>query len=424
MTVTGNDNIDVQIDDFEVTITSPDWYGTETLTFTLTNENGSDSDDVDVVVGQAPEIDLIAYRIVNPQVVSYLDSETVPALAIYNDGTGAMTAPFNVNCLIIDALKEVFFDETESCELTIDGGATVVFDFPISCTPDIEGDYTITFTIDLDDGNTDNNEISAEFIVAQHFGEDGPDDFGYLWIDSETDGGPTYSWIDISETGASAIMHNVDTFSGDDNFSEPIEFGFNFPFYGFMYPSYYVDTNGELLLGENTWYEPYPSNGWGNDGNVFNWTYPIPGYTQMPGLIAVFWDDLEADEGVGDIYYQTFGSAPDRYCVIQWHDFRFHSGTGLEDYLNFEVILYENGDILMQYQNLAPARQEPRLRTTSGRVQPSLSRTRRPTSDSATSESWFRQYMAGIRTGRQPPSQRDGNPLLPGRRYAAAGHDL
>ncbi len=353
LTVSGNTEIDAQIDDFEVTFTSADWYGTETLTFSITNENGSDSDDVDVIVEQAPEIDLVAQRIMNPQVMTYLDREMTPALAIRNDGTGAMTASFDVSCLIIDSLEEVFFEETETCDETIDAGAILVFDFPVSCTPDVEGEYTITFTIDLEDGDTDNNEITADFIVSEHFGESDPDSFGYQWIDSETDDGPTYNWIDISETGASAIMQGVDSFSGDDNFSEPIEFGFDFPFYGTTYPSYYVDTNGELLLSENTWYEPYPNSGWGNDGNVFNWTYPIPGYSQMPGLIAVFWDDLEADEGIGDIYYQTFGSAPDRYCVIQWHDFRFHSGSELEDYLDFEVILYENGDILMQYKNVA-----------------------------------------------------------------------
>ncbi len=352
LAVTGNTDINVVIDDFDVTFSSPDWYGTQTLTFTVTNENSSASDEVDVIVEQAPEIDLIAQRILAPQVMTYLEGELYPALSIFNDGTGTISSSFDVSCLIIDSGEEVFFDETASCTESIPGGDSIAFTFPISCTPDMEGEYTITFTIDLEDGDQTNNVITDDFIVAEHFGEGGPDSFSYMWTDSETDGGPTYNWIDISETGTSAIMAGVDSFSGDDNFSEPLEFGFDFPFYGIMYSSFYVDTNGEMLLGENTWYQPYPNNGWGNDGNVFNWTYPIPGYSQMPGLIAVFWDDLEADEGVGDIYYQTFGTAPDRYCVIQWHDFRFHSGTDLAEYLNFEVVLYENGDILMQYQNV------------------------------------------------------------------------
>jgi hypothetical protein len=33
--------------------------------------------------------------------------------------------------------------------------------------------------------------------------------------------------------------------------------------------------------------------------------HPIPGYTQMPALISVYWDDLQADQGTGDVYFQS-----------------------------------------------------------------------------------------------------------------------
>lgn len=118
-------------------------------------------------------------------------------------------------------------------------------------------------------------------------------------------------------------MYGVNAFNGDDNFSEPIPLGFNFPFYGIGYSTAYVDINGEILLAPNTWYTEYPDNGWGNDGNMFNYMYPIPGYSAMPGLIAVYWDDLHCDQGTGDIYFQSFGEEPNRYCVIQWHNLRF-----------------------------------------------------------------------------------------------------
>ncbi|OQC05853.1 MAG: flagellar basal body rod modification protein [Candidatus Cloacimonetes bacterium ADurb.Bin089] len=73
----------------------------------------------------------------------------------------------------------------------------------------------------------------------------------------------------------------------------------------------------------------------------------------MPGLIAVFWDDLHCDQGSGDIYFQSFGEEPNRYCVIQWHNVRFHAGTGVSTLLDFEVILHENGEIVMQYNSTA-----------------------------------------------------------------------
>ena len=135
-------------------------------------------------------------------------------------------------------------------------------------------------------------------------------------------------------------MYGVNSFAGDDNFSEPIPIGFDFPFYGYNRDHFYADINGELLLTDNQWYKPFPNNGWNNDGNIFNFSYPIPGYSEMPALIAVYWDDLFADQGTGNVYFQTFGTAPNRYCVIEWNNLRFSAGTGGSPTLCFEVILH------------------------------------------------------------------------------------
>ena len=66
----------------------------------------------------------------------------------------------------------------------------------------------------------------------------------------------------------------------------------------------------------------------------------------MPALVAPLWDDLEAIEGTGDTYFQTFGEAPNRYCVVEWHDYTFGHGTVQEMTLTFEVIFHENGDMV------------------------------------------------------------------------------
>jgi len=148
-------------------------------------------------------------------------------------------------------------------------------------------------------------------------------------------------------------MYGVNTWAGDDNFSEPIPLSFNFPFYGSNYNIAYVDINGEILLAPNSWYDHFPLTGWDGDGNMFNYMYPIPGYTQMPALIAAYWDDLHADQGTGDVYFQTFGQTPNLYTVIQWHNVRFHAGTNATSLLDFEAILHENGEIVMQYNSTA-----------------------------------------------------------------------
>jgi hypothetical protein len=55
-------------------------------------------------------------------------------------------------------------------------------------------------------------------------GAGGPDSFGYVWIDSDEDGGPTYSWIDIAATGTAVSTTTL----GDDGKVGPFNIGFPF----------------------------------------------------------------------------------------------------------------------------------------------------------------------------------------------------
>ncbi len=308
----------------------------------------------DVKVGQAEANDVGMVSIEAPSAHEFLNTEIYPSGTIQNYGTSDITEDFDIICEIEDETSVTVYTSTFVHSGTLASGATEIINFTDLWQPTEIGEYVVTMTTYLTgDANPANNSIIEETEVVQHYGTGGPDDFGYQWIDSTEEGGPVYDWIEISETGESTIMYGVNQFYGDDNFSEPIDFGFNFPFYSIYYSSFYVDTNGEFLLAENTWYNPYPSLGWGTDGNIFNYVYPIPGYTQMPALIAIYWDDLHVDNGIGDIYFQTFGTAPDRYCVVEWHNVRFHAGTGGDPTLCFEAIFHENGEIVFQYQNVA-----------------------------------------------------------------------
>ena len=308
----------------------------------------------DVKVGQAEPNDVGMVSIEVPEGHHFLDSEIYPTGTIMNYGTSDITEDFDVNCEIRNEDAEVVYNSTFIHTGTLIPDETEEITFTDLWIPDEIGTYYVSMITDLiDDANTNNDGFSIETEIVIHYGTGGPDDFGYQWIDSEVEGGPVYDWIEISETGESAIMYGVDQFYGDDNFSEPIEFGFDFPFYGIPRTYFHVDVNGSFLLAENTWYNHYPTQGWGGDGNIFNYSFPIPGYTQMPALVAIYWDDLHADEGIGDIYFQTFGEAPDRYCVVEWHNVRFHAGTGGDPTLCFEAIFHENGEIIFQYQNVA-----------------------------------------------------------------------
>lgn len=355
LSVSGNQHITVEIDGFNVELSSLNWYGTEELTFSVEDNYGNTAEDVvSVIVEQANVEDIMMFEINMPVFLTCLDDEVQPIIQLINNGNSyidhlTLTLHFN----IYDESSELVFSTEQDEVFTLNPEEYQEVEFIETWTADEEGDYDLEAYFEFDDIIPENNQLTGQTMVREHFSSGGADDFGYRWLDNHTEDGPEFEWIDISETGESAITYNVPGFAGDDNFSEPVPIGFDFNFYGINYSEFYVDVNGELLFADNSWYEAYPSNGWDNDGNVFNWAYPIPGYSQMPALISVYWDDLEADQGTGDVYFQTFGEAPDRYCVIQWYDLRFHTGEGIEELLNFEVIIHESGDIKMQYLNTA-----------------------------------------------------------------------
>lgn len=309
-------------------------------------------DDVKVGSNVAADIGMVSIEI--PSNYHLVNNEIFPSGTIKNFGITDVTTDFDVYCEIVNNSSQVVYNSSVTHSGTLGAGVTDSITFIDSWIPTEIGNYVVTMVTDLDgDEHPDNDSISSETEIVQHYGTGGPDAFGYKWIDSHVDGGPEYNWIEISETGTSAITYGVDEFHGDDNFSEPINFGFSFPFYGIDRDYFYVDVNGEILLAENNWYEPYPNSGWNSDGNMFNYAYPIPGYTGMPGLVAVYWDDLVADDGVGDVFFQTFGEAPNRYCVVEWYNLRFNAGSVEDTTLTFQAIFYENGEIVFQYQNTA-----------------------------------------------------------------------
>lgn len=350
LSVSGNVNITVLIDALEVTFSSPDFNDSETLEFTLTdNISGlTDTDQVVVEVLPPPVFDLAVIQILSPRDHEFQDHAFTPAVSVQNVGLVNFDSVLNVTCEIEDG-QDVVYSGSAYENVFLEPGEAIEISMPEDFTPVSEGVYTATFQVLVDDNNPANDVLSKVFEVVYRVTQGGPDAFGYSFIDSNDASGPVYEWIDISDTGNSSVMYNVDAWGGDDNFSEPVPIGFSFPFYGIDYTQMYIDTNGEILLEDNTWYEEFPDPGWDSDGNMFNYMYPIPGYTQMPALIAVYWDDLIAPEGISDVYFQTFGEAPERYCVVQWDNLRFYAGTGGTPQLKFQVILYENGEFLMQY---------------------------------------------------------------------------
>ena len=244
-------------------------------------------DDVNLNCFETGEADIGLLSIEVPTEYSFINTEIFPSGRVKNFGNADVTAEFVVNCEIVSESSVTVYSSTMPYSGGLIVGEIDTVTFADAWIPTEIGSYTVTMTAILTgDENSENDFKVIETEVVQHYGTGGPDAFGYRWIDSEVEGGPEYDWIEICESGTSAVMYAVSDFYGDDNFSEPIEFGFDFPFYGINYSYFHVDINGEILLTENTWYNHYPLVGWGTDGNCFNYMMPIPGYTNMPALIA------------------------------------------------------------------------------------------------------------------------------------------
>jgi hypothetical protein len=123
--------------------------------------------------------------------------------------------------------------------------------------------------------------------------------------------------------------------TGDDNFLE-VPLPFSFTFYGKPYTRAYVSTNGFLSFIK----------GYMSPSNASLPTTGIPN-----GAIYAFWDDIDVDNAAS-VRSGLLGTAPNRRFVIEWRNVAF-SGIDFKKRVNFEIVLHENGVILLQYHNVA-----------------------------------------------------------------------
>ena len=161
----------------------------------------------------------------------------------------------------------------------------------------------------------------------------GPDTFGYRFIDSNS-GGPAYSWIEISGTGtqSSALV------SSDDNVATNIPLNFHFNYYGVDNTQIAISNNGLAFPGSG-------SGSWAYDNE------PIA-TSSVHGFIAPYWDDLVTTNTGSGIYYQTLGTAPNRYFVVEWKN-NAHCCSS-DGGITFEAILYEgSNNIIFQYHDVS-----------------------------------------------------------------------
>ncbi len=147
----------------------------------------------------------------------------------------------------------------------------------------------------------------------------GPDDYGYRW----DDGAPN-SWIDAS-SGADTGVGNTTQFSG------PIGIGFPFKYYENTYSQVYVSRHGYLSF---------------NNVALDDSQSAIPNPGPPNNVIAPHW--VPVDRVIGYVRHFAGGTAPNRWFAVEWNRVLSYSSL-----YTFEVVLYENGDIVFQYGSMS-----------------------------------------------------------------------
>ncbi|MCB8916394.1 MAG: hypothetical protein H6666_00590 [Ardenticatenaceae bacterium] len=141
-----------------------------------------------------------------------------------------------------------------------------------------------------------------------------------------------YNFEDIAATGTAFIL-------GDDEVSGPLPIGFSFDFYGVTYTDIRASSNGFLTVNNDT-----------NSGCCTGQALPTPG--SPDGLIAGWWEDMDPGEAGSGLYYETLGTAPNRYMIVQYTNVQHYpSGTPV----TLQYKLYEGSDVIEVHYLDAPS---------------------------------------------------------------------
>ncbi|MCH8839061.1 MAG: hypothetical protein IIA60_14920, partial [Candidatus Marinimicrobia bacterium] len=138
----------------------------------------------------------------------------------------------------------------------------------------------------------------------------GPDTFGYKWFDSDTTGGPSVEWTDITSAGTQLNL-------GDDDSSQ-VGLPFSFPFYGIDYTDIQISSNGYLTFDLSG-----PGGLAGNEDPGTEIELHIPSDSGANNFIAAFWADLNPDptNGGGTIHY--YNDAANNRFIVQYTNVPF-----------------------------------------------------------------------------------------------------
>jgi hypothetical protein len=158
----------------------------------------------------------------------------------------------------------------------------------------------------------------------------GSDKFGYTWTDKNLEAGPEYSWKDITDF-AEEIGDSGDN---DENYGA-FSLGFPFPFYGNLFDSLRISSNGWISFTDRTDSVP-----------ACYVNKPLPWLWGPYNLVAPFWDDLILSDGSRVYFYSNDSDS----AIISFVNLRRYATGG---HYTFQTILAKNGETVFQYHGLS-----------------------------------------------------------------------
>jgi hypothetical protein len=132
----------------------------------------------------------------------------------------------------------------------------------------------------------------------------------------------------------SVVPGDTDIGNHGDDVTTPISLPFSWRYYGTLYDTAYVCSNGWVSFYSGS------GNGWVN--SCLPQTLTVAANNCVPGpAIFPYWDDLRTDMLGGGVYTSVTGMAPHRVFIIEWRAVYYQDNTVP---CNFEVRLYEESN--------------------------------------------------------------------------------
>lgn len=150
-----------------------------------------------------------------------------------------------------------------------------------------------------------------------------------------------------TQTSEFIAANNILALRGDDD-ARAVALPFAFPFYGRVYDTAHVSTNGFVSFS-------------GSNSHFINEVLPTAAAPNA--AIYAMWDDLNVDD-LASVRTRLLGTAPNRQFVIEWRNVAFCCEAG--ERLSFEIVLFEDGRILTQYDGVEANDRERGISATIG----------------------------------------------------------